>query len=301
MPNLKAELLLDAQNSVGESPVWSPQEQALYWVDIPEKKIHRLMYQAHSLTTWICPEMVGCIAPNFELGYWIVGAESGVFKFTPKLENSFEFECITPVLHECAGMRFNDGRLDRQGRFWSGTMVMDMSLAKNKGNIYSLTGNWSRPELIEHSQGFLTPNGMAFSPDGTTMYLSDSHPQSQKIWSFNYDVVRGEIHDQKLFFDMTKVPGRPDGAAVDVDGCYWICGNDAGIIYRITPHGVIDRSIELPIKKPAMCSFGGARMDTLFVTSIRPVGIDLSDQPLAGGVFAIETTTQGIPEVNHRF
>jgi sugar lactone lactonase YvrE len=147
----------------------------------------------------------------------------------------------------------------------------------------------------------MTPNGMAFSPDGRIMYLSDSHPRSQKIWSFRYDTSSGEMHDQKLFFDMTSVPGRPDGAAVDVDGCYWICGNDAGVIYRITPSGVIDRTVELPVKKPAMCSFGGALMDTLFVTSIRPAGVDLSDQPLAGGVFALQTHTQGMPEVNHRF
>jgi len=298
---LKAELILDAQNSVGESPVWSEQEQSLYWVDIPVNQIHRLNLSSQTLSTWTCPEMVGCIAPNFESGYWIVGAESGVFKFTPTGDTTFSFELLAPVTHAAPGMRFNDGRLDRQGRFWAGTMVMDMSLASNKGNIYSLTGDWTKSKLTQQLQGFMTPNGMAFSPDGRVMYLSDSHPRSQKIWSFNYDTTSGEMHEQKLFFDMTSVAGRPDGAAVDVDGCYWICGNDAGVIYRITPEGVIDQTVELPIKKPAMCSFGGALMDTLFVTSIRPGGIDLSDQPLAGGVFAVHTHTQGIPEVNHRF
>lgn len=301
MVHLKAELILDAQNSVGESPVWSEQEQSLYWVDIPVNQIHRLNLSSQTLSTWTCPEMVGCIAPNFELGYWIVGAESGVFKFTPTGDTTFSFELLAPVTHAAPEMRFNDGRLDRQGRFWAGTMVMDMSLASNKGNIYSLTGDWIKSKLTQQLQGFMTPNGMAFSPDGRVMYLSDSHPRSQKIWSFNYDTTSGEMHDQKLFFDMTSVAGRPDGAAVDVDGCYWICGNDAGVIYRITPEGVIDQTVELPIKKPAMCSFGGALMDTLFVTSIRPGGIDLSDQPLAGGVFAVHTHTQGIPEVNHRF
>ena len=148
--------------------------------------------------------------------------------------------------------------------------------------------------------GFITPNGMAFSPNGKIMYLSDSHPKVQKIWSFDYDTATGAIGEQKLFLDMQGIPGRPDGAAVDTDGCYWICGNDAGVVYRITPRGEIDQTIALPVKKPAMCSFGGEKMDTLFVTSIRPSGIDLSDQPLAGGVFAVSTPYQGIAEVSHQ-
>jgi len=154
--------------------------------------------------------------------------------------------------------------------------------------------------LTQCLYGFITPNGMAFSPNGKIMYLSDSHPKVQKIWSFDYDTATGAIGEQKLFLDMQVIPGRPDGAAVDTDGCYWICGNDAGVVYRITPRGEIDQTITLPVKKPSMCSFGGEKMDTLFVTSIRPDGIDLSDQPLAGGVFAVSTPYQGIAEVSHQ-
>jgi sugar lactone lactonase YvrE len=295
------ELVIDAQNMVGESPVWSAKEQALYWVDIPLRKINRLSFPSLSLTTWTCPEMVGCIAPNFDLGYWIVGAESGIFKFTIIENLGFSFEAIAPVSHLSKGMRFNDGRLDRKGKFLAGTMVMNMALAQPYGGIYSLAGDALKPALRKHLDGFLTPNGMAFSPDGQLMYLSDSHPHSQKIWSFKYDDACGEMYDQKLFFDMSGIPGRPDGAAVDVDGCYWICGNDAGMVYRITPEGSIDQKFQLPIKKPAMCSFGGSNLDTLLITSIRPMGVDLTDQPLAGGVFSIKTTTQGIEEVSHRF
>jgi sugar lactone lactonase YvrE len=91
-------------------------------------------------------------------------------------------------------------------------------------------------------------------------------------------------------------PGRPDGAAVDADGCYWICANDAGLVHRFTPDGRLDRSLAVPVKKPAMCAFGGAGLDTLFVTSIRPGGVDLSDQPLAGGLFALRPGVCGLPE-----
>jgi sugar lactone lactonase YvrE len=293
------ELLLDAQNSVGESPVWSAKEQALYWVDIPLKTIHRLTLKDHELTSWVCPEMTACIAPDFEQGHWIVGAESGVYQFKPESKDHFTWEKLANVKHQEPSMRFNDGRLDRQGRFLAGTMVNDMSLASAAGAVYTLNKWHQNWQLNQCLFGFITPNGMAFSPKGDVMYLSDSHPKVQKIWSFEYDIDSGKIGAQSLFFDMLSVPGRPDGAAVDTDGCYWICGNDAGLVYRLTPDGRIDQTLTLPVKKPAMCSFGGERMDTLFVTSIRPSGIDLSDQPLAGGVFAIQTPYQGMAEVNH--
>jgi sugar lactone lactonase YvrE len=142
------------------------------------------------------------------------------------------------------------------------------------------------------------PNGLAFSPDGRTMYLSDSHPTVQAVWAFDYDTASGIPGNRRLFVDMKPLPGRPDGAAMDTDGCYWICGNDAGLVHRFTPDGRLDRSLEVPVKKPAMCAFGGAGLDTLFVTSIRPGGIDLSDQPLAGGVFALRPGSgiAGVPE-----
>jgi sugar lactone lactonase YvrE len=94
---------------------------------------------------------------------------------------------------------------------------------------------------------------------------------------------------------MRPLPGRPDGAAVDADGCYWICGNDAGLVHRFTPDGRLDRSLAVPVKKPAMCAFGGAGLDQLFVTSIRPGG-DLADQPLAGGLFALRPGVRGLAE-----
>jgi sugar lactone lactonase YvrE len=129
------------------------------------------------------------------------------------------------------------------------------------------------------------------------MYLSDSHPKAQLVWVFDYDVATGTPANRRVFVDMNLHPGRPDGAAVDVDGCYWCCANDAGQLLRFTPDGRLDRSIALPVKKPAMCAFGGPKFDTLYVTSIRPQNeIDLVDQPLAGAVFALQPGVQGLPE-----
>jgi sugar lactone lactonase YvrE len=289
----QAELVLDARNGVGESPVWHAAEQALYWVDIPARKLCRWSVADAALTEWTVPEMLACAASISGTPDWIAGTESGVFRLSPQTDGRLGFTQLAAVTHAMPGMRFNDGRCDRQGRFLAGTMLMNMGAGASVGCIYSYEKDSGLKKLLD---GFITPNGMAFSPDGRTMYLSDSHPSVQTIWAFDYDTEAGTPSNRRVFVDMNPLPGRPDGAAVDADGCYWICGNDAGLIHRFTPAGKLDRSLAVPVKKPAMCAFGGAGLDTLFVTSIRPEGVDLADQPLAGGVFALRPGVRGLPE-----
>ena len=297
MNESQAELILDARNGTGESPVWNAAEQALYWVDIPAKRLCRWSVAEGALTEWVAPEMLACVAPIGTTQDWIAGSESGVFRLTPQAGGQLGFSQLAAVAHAMPGMRFNDGRCDRQGRFLAGTMLMNMAAGARVGCIYSYQKDSKNDmQLKMLLDGFITPNGMAFSPDGRTMYLSDSHPSVQTIWAFDYDTETGTPSNRRVFADMNPLPGRPDGAAVDADGCYWICGNDAGLIHRFTPAGKLDRSLAVPVKKPAMCAFGGAGLDTLFVTSIRPEGIDLSDQPLAGGVFALRPGVRGLPE-----
>ncbi|MFJ4434215.1 SMP-30/gluconolactonase/LRE family protein [Pseudomonas sp. NPDC089395] len=290
---MNCELIVDARNGTGESPVWHPIEQALYWVDIPARQLHRWQDGAHR--SWQGDQMLACIARTE--GGWVAGMESGIFRLEAKPDGRLDSRLLTAAEHAQAGMRFNDGRCDRQGRFWAGSMLMDMSQGAHVGALYRHDGEG---QLHLQQDGMIVPNGLAFSPDGTRMYLSDSHPNVQKIWVFDYDIDSGTPHDKRLFVDMRAFPGRPDGAAIDQDGCYWICGNDAGQIHRFTPDGRLDRSLDVPVKKPAMCAFGGANLDILFVTSIRPEGIDLSDQPLAGGVFALEPGVKGLEEPAYR-
>lgn len=289
----KAELVLDARNATGESPVWHASGQALYWVDIPARKLCRWTPATGRLDSWLAPEMLACIAMTPAANTWIAGAESGIFRLELKEDGQLGFESLASVGHAMPGMRFNDGRCDRQGRFLAGTMLMNITAGASVGCVYSYQKESGLTPLLD---GFITPNGMAFSPDGRTMYLSDSHPSVQSVWAFDYVIETGAPSRRRLFIDMKPLPGRPDGAAVDADGCYWICGNDAGLVHRFTPAGGLDRSLAVPVKKPAMCAFGGAGLDTLFVTSIRPEGIDLSDQPLAGGVFALRPGVRGLPE-----
>jgi sugar lactone lactonase YvrE len=286
-----AELVLDARNAVGESPVWSAREQALYWVDIPARRVHRWNALTGATQHWDCAEMPACIAPHAR-GGWVCGMESGWFHLQLDEDGFVRAAQVASVEHALPGMRFNDGRCDRQGRFRAGTMLMDMAAARSVGAVYAQDASGALVKLLD---GFIVPNGMAFSPDGRTMYLSDSHPEVQRIWAFDYDTATGLPRNRREFVDMRALPGRPDGAAVDEDGCYWICGNDAGLVHRFTPKGELDLSLPVPVKKPAMCAFGGAGLDTLYVTSIRPPG-DVSDQPLAGGVFALRPGTRGLPE-----
>lgn len=298
MSEIHVELVLDARNGTGESPVWRADEQALYWVDIPARKLCRWSADTALTQQWSAPEMLACIAPMGGSGRWIAGAESGVFGLNPHASGELDFERLADVQHAAPGMRFNDGRCDRQGRFLAGTMVMNMAAGRDAGCVYSYEKKSDAVvgQLRRLLGGFITPNGMAFSPDGNTLYLSDSHPSVQQVWAYDYDTDTGTPSNRRLFVDMRPLPGRPDGAAVDADGCYWICGNDAGLVHRFTPDGHLDRSLAVPVKKPAMCAFGGAQLDTLFVTSIRPEGVDLSDQPLAGGVFALRPGVCGLPE-----
>ena len=295
---MTAELILDARNATGESPVWSTAEQALYWVDIPARRLHRWSLADANHQSWEAAQMLACIAASGD-GSWIAGMQDGLYNLTPRTDGSLGASLLARVEHPQPNMRFNDGRCDRQGRFWAGTMQMDMAAGAQVGAMYRYGANQQTP-LKAQLEGFIVPNGLAFSPDGKTLYLSDSHPSVQKIWAFDYDTDSGTPHTRRLFVDMHEHPGRPDGAAVDADGCYWICGNDEGQIHRFTPEGKLDRSLSVPVKKPTMCAFGGANLDTLFVTSIRPPG-DISDQPLAGGVFALRPGVKGLaePEFKH--
>lgn len=276
--------------ATGESPVWHAAQAAWYWVDIPARRIWRYDPGAASTANWEAPEMVACIAVAAD-GSLVAGMETGIFRVDLGPDGRASTSLLAaPAAGELGqGMRFNDGRCDRQGRFWSGTMFMDMQAARPIGGLYRYTrrGGLHGPAVT----GLLTQNGLAWSPDGRTMYLSDSHPHRRLVWSFDYDVDDGVPHGQRVFLDLSQQQGRPDGAAVDVDGCYWTCANDGGVVQRFTPEGRLDREIAVPMAKPSMCAFGGPDLDTMLVTSIDPgSGGD------AGRVILLDPGVQGCPE-----
>jgi sugar lactone lactonase YvrE len=279
---------------VGESPLWSVAEQALYWVDIEGRSIHRFAAGAHR--SWPMAERVGCIALHAQGGL-LAAMETGLFAVRPGDDGTVATSLLraAPFAAELArsDMRFNDGRTDRRGRFWVTGMVRNMALADPAGALYCCAPG---QRLEMHVGGLVTGNGLAFSPNGGTLYLSDSHPSVQLIWAFDLD-GDGRLSNRRLFVDMNQHPGRPDGAAVDEDGCYWSCANDAGAVHRFTPAGRLDRTLRVPVAKPSMCAFGGPRLDELFITSITPPSpIDGYDAALAGAVFVTRPGVRGIAE-----
>ena len=282
--------LSKTRDRVGECPVWSVTEQALYWVDIEGRQIHRFDWASKTQQSWTAPERVGCIALVEGGGKVVAAMESAIFEVELLQSPEVKLRMLAPVEHPMVNMRFNDGRCDRMGRFWVSTMCMDMSLAAQVGSIYCLDETGLSASKVD---GLITPNGMAFSPDDKTMYLSDSHPTVQKIWAFDVDLQTATLSQERDFVDMLPLPGRPDGAAVDVEGNYWICANDAGQIHCFHPTGQLLSSIQVPVSKPSMCAFGGPDLNVLFVASIQPAAAVGKESCLSGAVFSIKLDVKG--------
>lgn len=289
------ERISDIQCAVGESPTWSAAESVFYWTDIPARRVWRLDPASGATRYWTLDQMAGCVATRTGGGL-IAGMETGVFQLDlGDGEAAVQTRLATPGADLGEGMRFNDGRCDRQGRFWSGTMFMDMGQARPVGKLYRYDSRGISKPMVSD---LLTQNGLSFSPDGRTMYLSDSHPLRRMVWAFDYDIDDGVPTRQRVFADLTRSVGRPDGAAVDSEGCYWVCGNDGGYILRFTPQGKLDRKFDVPMLKPAMCAFGGKHLDQLLVTSI-PSGKP-EDAQWGGAVILLDPGVKGIAETPFR-
>ena len=283
------------RDRVGESPLWDAAKRAWWWVDIEACAIRSLQLADGGLQSWTLPERAARVALHADGGL-VAALETRIVHATLYANGGLELTTLAAARHERADMRFNDGRCDRAGRFWVGSMVRDMGANAPLGRIVRLDTHGVSESGIA---GLCTPNGLAFDPDGRGLWWSDSHPISQCIWHapLNDD---GTLGERRLVVDMHDMPGRPDGAAIDVDGGYWICANDGGRILRFLPDGRVDRSIPLPVSKPSMCSFGGDSLDTLFVTSIQPANPQGDDVELAGEVFALRPGTQGFAETPFR-
>jgi len=285
-------VLGSARSRVGESPLWSAEEGALWWVDIEGRALHRHTLAGDRGDRWPTAERIACIAACGD-GAVLAAMESGIFRLRPRPGEALVADRLASAAHPRDGMRFNDGRCDRAGRFWVTSMVRDMALADPAGALFRLDAHGLSAPLVE---GLLTGNGLAFSPDGATLYLSDSHPTVQRIWRFDL-AGDGSLSNRRLFVDMARLPGRPDGAAVDIDGGYWTCANDAGLLLRFTPDGALDRALRMPVSKPSMCAFGGAALKRLFVTSIVPAQpVPGFDAALDGATFVLDPGTRGIAE-----
>lgn len=285
----QVERVLASQAALGEAAIWCAPEAALYWVDIIACELHRFEPGNGTDRRWPMPSEIGCCAPMDD-GRVLVALASGFHIFDPE---SAALTMLARPADMPADSRFNDGTVDPAGRLIAGTMPRAGPGQTAQGRLYALQGK-ARIDCLE--RGLRTQNGLAFSPDGRTLYLSDSEPSVQAIWRYDYDPVGARCSHRTLFFDMRRASGRPDGAAMDTDGCYWSAAIDGWALLRITPDGRIDREIELPVQKPTKPAFGGPDLDTLFVTSLR-VGLDEANpqHAEAGNLFAVNAGVTGVP------
>ena len=282
----------EVHNAVGESPVWDVNAACWLWID-QAGKVLRLDPATGKTRHWSVTEKIGSMVLRPDGGL-VCSCETGIFDVDLGEGEAASMTRLASITHPKSGMRFNDGRCDRQGRLWVSTMVMDISLGDASGSWFRFTRDEG---LIPSRFGdFVIPNGSAFSPDGKTFYCSDTHRDVRMLWRFDYDTEAGVLRNKRPFVDLRDAPGRPDGAAVDVDGCYWICGLDEGSIMRFTPQGKLDHKFMLPMQKPTMCAFGGADGQTMLVTSLCRGEKDLETDPHAGRLVMFRPGAQGIVE-----
>jgi sugar lactone lactonase YvrE len=289
---LPVRCVVDARNTVGESPVWSAAEQALYWVDILAPAVYRWHPASGHQRQWSLPQHVGSVGLR-EAGGLIVALRSGFHLFD--LDTGALNLLAHPEPH-MTGNRLNDGKVSPDGAFWAGTMD-DRPQKEAVGALYRLGADHG---VTRMSDGVKVSNGLAWSPDGTTLYHSDS--RGGVIWRHAHDMATGEIGPREIFVTMRPEWGRPDGGAVDAEGCYWGCGIGAGRVNRFSPEGELLEWVELPVTHPTMPCFGGADLTTLYITSLREnfTQEQMEATPLAGGVFALEPGVAGTKVARYR-
>ncbi|HXH03661.1 MAG TPA: SMP-30/gluconolactonase/LRE family protein [Candidatus Competibacteraceae bacterium] len=284
--------ILDARAELGECPVWSAEEQVLYWVDILAPALHRLDPATGATRTWKMPQSIGSFGLR-ECGGAVVALRNGLHLFD---FDTGQLTFLTNPEADKPSNRFNDGKVSPDGRFFAGTMDEEQ-LKRPLGALYRLDPDGSCHQLVG---GLIVSNGLAWSADGRTLFHSDS--KGQVIWAYDYDLATGAIANRRVIARPSEAIGRPDGGAMDVEGYYWSAGISAGVLNRWAPDGRLDRQIPLPCAAPTCPCFGGPDMKTIFITSLTH-GLPqdkLAEKPLSGGIFAVEVDVAGVPVAKFR-
>lgn len=275
------------QQVLGESIIWDEKQQVLWWVDGIGQVIYRLNPETGEKNTWKMHEEIGSIGLRAQGGL-IVGMRSGMYFFSPATGELTE---IARPDADRPGNRFNDGKVDRHGRFWTGTI--EAGAYTPRGRLYRLDADLKVNRLME---GITCINGLSFSPDNRLMYMTDSF--SCRIDVFDYDAVDGAVYNRRHFADVPLGRGICDGSTVDADGCFWSANMDGWCVTRYDPRGRIDTVINLPVRRVSSLCFGGKDLDTLYITTARRRmnEKELAQQPLAGNVLAVRPGVKGLPE-----
>lgn len=279
---------IDVRNEVGEGIIWDQQDGGLWWTDIPNSTLYRYQLDQGLLEKWATPERVGCFALVAGKEYLMVGFESGFAYFDPR---SGYLEWLKKVGEDTPNTRLNDGRADRQGRFWAGSMVENGG-SPPTGELYCMD---QRLQCSNHIGELSISNGLCWSPDSAFMYHTDT--PSRKIYRYDFNSVSGKISNQTLFVK-TEKGCFPDGSTVDAQGYVWSAHWGASQVVRYTPSGEVDLVLNVPASQPSCVTFGGPNLDMLFVTTARE---NLSAEALnaeaeAGNVLIYQTELSSLAD-----
>jgi sugar lactone lactonase YvrE len=286
--NPSVRCVVDCKDQLGESPVWSAAESAIYWTDVAKPTLHRFDTRSGAHERWELAKPLGSFVLRAKGGFLLAFRAGLAFLERP----GGTPEWLKPAGLSLGDDRFNDGKCDRQGRFWVGTM--DRNLKQPIGKLYRLDADLS---LHSIDDDIIISNGPSWSPDGRTFYFNDS--PRRVTYRYDFDAASGIARNRRTFVSFESMHGRPDGATVDSEGGLWVAEVHGRRIVRFTPEGKLDRWIDVPCERPTSVCFGGPKLETLYITT-STLGLSqeaIAKQPLAGALLAVEPGVRGLPEV----
>ena len=293
---------------LGESPFWHGDEHSLYWVDIAGRRLHRCKLPGGTLDSWDMPSEPGCIAParrNGQTAGLVIALRDGVYR---ALQWGGVLQRLVGASHDSAKTRFNDGKADPLGRFWTGTLYEPRDLAA--AQLFCMDARGGRSPALEcKARNATVANGLAWSPDGATLYWTDTTQHLIRAW--DWDAASNQMTRERVFKqfplkppgwqagvpDMPAYGGRPDGATVDSQGNYWVAMFEGGRVLKLSPDGEVLDDIATPGLCPTMPCFGGDDLQTLHLTSARHgrPAAELQARPLSGCVVSMRVDVAGLP------
>ncbi|MBD0404112.1 SMP-30/gluconolactonase/LRE family protein [Flammeovirga sp. EKP202] len=278
------ECIWNIPSTLGEGPLWVEHEQAVYWLDIVEKKVHRYSTFNQSKKSWQLSFELTSLAFREKGGF--IGTVRDGFALVD-FEND-DYKMIQSLEEHLPENRFNDGKVDSKGNFWAGSM--DENEKKESGSLYRLGAGGKVAHL---DSDYIITNGPAFSPDGKTLY----HNDTIKRLIYAYDIEEQDIKNKRVLYQFTDPEGYPDGLTVDVEGNLWQCSFAGARITKFSPQGEVLEVYEMPVPNITSCTFGGENLDTLYITTARYLMTDEDKQeyPLAGSLFSFKPGVKGLP------
>lgn len=291
-------------SELGESPFWHPHEQTLYWLDIPGRKILRANVFMGTVETWPMPSEPGCMAPAASGGL-VIALRDGVYRAR---DWGGVLSLIQKFDHDTATTRFNDGKADPLGRFWAGTIFEPRT--SPEAALFSVDCRHDRVPLVQRQAGdATTANGLAWSPDSTTVYWADTPRHLIRAW--DWDARTNAMTSERVFKQFplkpagwqygadgaTSYAGRPDGAAVDSQGNYYVAMFEGQRVLKLGRTGEVLATLHVPAQCPTMPCFGGPDLQTLYVTTARHNRSmqELATFPNSGCVFSTRVDVPGLP------